>query len=355
MFARPLRPQTDAPQRELLGYRRAVLRARNELLGSLRALPEPLGEVCAEFYEQRVRRASPKPLLGEYLPWMLGDLLGAAPSTTLRLTAAWLPLYLHVLAIDDWLDDEVDVDRQTLPIVSSVFAERAFQTYLAIFGSDSRFWPRFERFFLRTGAAGTREMVFARNRIPSITPDDLLAAGEKIDLIKICLLSLVLATGQELKDAHLAALDDFAIGVQLLDDIGDWEQDLAVGNFTPLLAMAFADTDERRGIDSPQEVLARLVATGALGRCLDEGADRLERAAAMASQGTRSRGARFLAATVTAMRSVRRESDAVLQILEEDDASADNADVGERLRQDPRLARALLSLQHSIRIVAQSS
>ncbi len=354
MYARQYRQPIDGPNRVLRGFRSAVQRARRDQLAGLRTLPEPLGDLCAGFYEQRVRRASPKPLLGEYLPWMIGDLLAADRASTSRLTAAWLPLYLHVLAIDDWLDEESDIDRQTLPIVSTVLAERAFQAYLLIFGSDPRFWARFDGFFLRTGVAGAREMLLARHHIATITPSDLRATGEKIDLVKICYLAQALAMGHDPSDAHLAALDDFAVGVQLLDDIGDWEGDLAIGNFTPLLALAYA-RDNPSQFGKPREVLARLVASGALAQCLDEAVYRLGRAAAIASRSPRGRGAQFLRATVDALESVRGECDAVSRIIQEDREGDVDADLALLLQRDGRLTTAVDMLRDSIEIVAQSS
>jgi hypothetical protein len=313
--------------------------------------------MCAQFYELRVNRVRPKPLLGEYLPWLLGDLFGMKSIHTTRIAKAWLPLYLHVLAVDDLLDESTDVDRSALPIVVSVFAERAFAEYLAIFGPDPRFWSRFEDFFLSTGAAGAREMQQGRGRISSITPDDLRRTGEKIDLVKICYSSLALANGFEPSEIELAALSDFETGVQLLDDISDWDEDLAIGSFTPLLALAF------RGVDvascsqrsEPTDVLARLVSSGALGQCLDEGAERLERASAILTLRPRSPGVRLLTSMIANARWLRDQERAVSRLIQEESDRLGEVEVGRTVRRSPRLQKALLELGDSIKVVAQSS
>lgn len=356
MLAQQVDRKQRSPSKEVLGLQARVERTRREYLRHLHALPEPLGAICAQFYEQRVGRVSPRPLLGEYLPWLLADLFGMKPSHTTRMAKAWLPLYLHVLAVDDLLDEAADVDRSVLPIVASVFSERAFSEYLAIFGPDPRFWSRFEDFFLSTGAAGAREMQLGRGRVTSITSAELRRTGEKIDLVKICYSSLALVNGREPSELHLAALSDFETGVQLLDDISDWDEDLAIGSFTPLLALAFDGVDEAdRRRQTPSDVLARLVASGALGQCLDEAAERLERALAILASHPRSPGVRLMTAMIANAHWLRGRERAVSRLVDEESWRLGETDLGRIVVRSPRLQTALDELGRSIKVVAQSS
>lgn len=342
------------PSREFLVLRDRVEHCREEYLASLGAIRAPLGEMCAQFYTQRIRRVSPKPLLGEYLPWLLGDVFAIDPDQVRRVANAWLPLYLHVLAIDDLLDETSDVDRATLPIVSSVLAERAFAEYLALLGPRMDFWSGFEDFFLTTGAAGAREMTEARGRVASITPNEIRRLGEKIELVKICYSSLVLAAGLDISELHLSALGDFEIGVQLLDDVSDWDEDFAIGSFTPLLALALRGANGKGGL-SPTLVLSRLVSTGALGLCLDEAIERLERASAVIVSRRESAGAILLTTMISDARWLRAEEDAVREVIVREGERLDQVDPELLVAVSPRLRAALAKLDSSIKVVAQSS
>lgn len=358
MLAQDLRSTRNRTANEVLRMRSRALRTRRKYLARLRTLPEPLGGLCADFYEQRVNRVRPKPLLGEYLPWMLGDLCGIPETRVARVAEAWLPAYLHVLAIDDLLDQTADVDRATLPIVSSVFAEQAFVSYALLFGSDERFWSRFEAFFFRTGAAGAREIVLARGRVSSVSPTELRRAGEKIDVVKVCYVSLALANGVDPEERHLAALEDFAVGIQLFDDISDWEEDFAIGSFTPLLALGFRDANDAERSNRAgdrRHVLARLVVSGALKQCLSEGEERLARSAAAAGFHDRSSGMRFVRSLIADLRSLRREDKAVAVLIDDARRQFGEVELDELVKRSARVRSALERFIGKIQVVAQSS
>ncbi len=344
-----------ARSEQLLWLRAETIRTRKEYLRRLRALPQPIGEACAAFYERRVDRVRPKPLLGEYLPWLLGDLAGIARSTTARVAECWLPFYLQVLAVDDLLDTPSS-DEATLPIVAGVFSEQGHAGYARLLGSDERFWAPFETYVLRMAAAGAREMQMRRNRIARISAQDWIEAGEKIELVKVCYLSLVLAEGKRPDPEHLRALQDFAVGIQLFDDISDWEEDFAIGNYTPLLVRAFVHGTADVGDVSANSdrVFLRIVETGALENCAAEGEERLTRAAVRSGFETTSRGMRFLTGLTDDLRSIRTRAAALGGFITEVRRTFPAGEEANLLG-DARLRERLTELRTTLRVVAQSS
>ncbi len=340
----------------LFGLRAQALRGRREYLKYLRSLPDPLGSLCATFYEQRVKRVAPKPLLGEYLPWFIGDLLGIPTTVTSRVAACWLPLYLQILAIDDLLDRSAETQPELLPIVATVFGEQGHLAYMRLLGNDDRFWEPFNRYWLRMGVAGAREIQLRRGKIARISPHDWAAAGEKIELVKVCYTSLALASGRNPRPEDLRALEDFAVGSQLFDDISDWEEDLAIGNFTPLLSRAFRG---KKPITLTRDgSLVRIVESGALASCIAECERRFERAAARSGFDPGSRGIRFLRLLVANLRELGRLEVAAAVALARQKRRVDHPGHTERtgqLTRDEGVTRVLRRLDESIRVVAQSS
>lgn len=347
-------PRRGASAAQLLGFRANAIRTRRRYLAHLRTLPDPLGTLCAEFYEQRVTRVRPKPLLGEYLPWLLADLMGVSARVTERVSECWLPFYLQVLAIDDLLDGSAGMQVELLPIVASVLGEQGHVAYTRLLGADARFWNAFDRHVLRMGAAGAREVQLHRGKITSISSRDWAEVGEKVELIKVCYVSLALASGSEPRDQHLAALEDFATGIQLFDDISDWEEDWAIGNFTPLLSSAVGQGNVPDSLPLREGVLLRLVESGALATCISEGDARLERAATLSGFDPATRGIQFLRSLIADLRALRATQTAVAALVGRQREAAPGVGDDEFLK-NPQVRTALQELGATIKVVAQSS
>lgn len=253
-----------------------VLRMRASCMKDLNELPEPVASLARAFYQRRVERVAPKPLLGEYLPWMLRAMAGLPRSSEVDAASrAWLLLYLHVLAIDD-LVDVAPSQNSTLPIVSSVLLRAAIAGYSVLFPASSPFWRDFDELYFETAVAGAREVLETRGRLPTVDPGAIDRLSEKLALVRLCHGSLLRAAGRgEPSERELAALRNFGRSVQLFDDVSDWEDDFSSGNFTPLLALAIS----RSGLglpfsairsQPPEEMLLHLVETGAMEECLHE-------------------------------------------------------------------------------------
>lgn len=351
--AAPLVGTSSVSATHLLGLRADAVRTRRRYLAKLRRLPAPLGSLCADFYTQRVTRVRPKPLLGEYLPWLLADLLAIPSRVTERIVEGWLGWYLHVMAIDDLLDGPREAGP-LLPIVAGVFAEQGHLAFVRELGSDAQFWNPLDRYLLRMAAAGAREIEDHRGKVTSISARDFEGLGQKIELVKVCYFSLVLAAKIKPQRQHLEALEDFAVGIQVFDDISDWEEDLAVGNFTPLLSVALRDIGGNRRAPSHEEVLLRLVETEALATCVEEGASRLSRAATASGFRPDAAGTRLLQSLAADLRALDRTRITVAGVIKEQRALWPDLD-DERLVRVARLRAALSGLASHIRTVAQSS
>lgn len=218
----------------------AVVAQRESFRRELELLPPGIGRRISVFYDERIKRASPLPLLGEMAPYMLMDILGLDNEQIEPIKTGWLSIYLATLALDDVIDGETTRPKDNL-IVSMLLLQRGLTAILPLISKHGR-TEKFNKAIEETALAGLNEVERHHSIITEFPEGEVLEIGRKISLLKICAYAALSTTprvsllSEEMLDN---VLEQIAQAVQLLDDISDWRTDIQSKNFTYLLTESF--------------------------------------------------------------------------------------------------------------------
>lgn len=76
------------PLRQVEPFRADVDEARSNFLRALAELPDSMRKIVIKHVENRIARAAPRPLLGEFVPWLLADILGISDNRAVQQIAS---------------------------------------------------------------------------------------------------------------------------------------------------------------------------------------------------------------------------------------------------------------------------
>jgi len=238
-----LREMYNTSTRLLSQFENRVEKSRELFLDSLKELPEGLQTVARTRTLERIERASHKMLLGEYAPWLVADLLGVTDEQSVKeVSASWLNLYFFVMMLDDVIDRRNDGEYGAAELITaSLLLQRGISELSSLLSESTEFKESFDSAFMSTANAAIHELDNHRSKITSYSTKDISNLGRKMSLLRICV-----ATIAQLKDDNNGyelnlvqdAFQDLATGIQLLDDLTDWKEDLEAENMTVPLTLA---------------------------------------------------------------------------------------------------------------------
>lgn len=258
---------------------------RQAFMEELQALPEPLNKVAIQTYAKKLERGKGLPLLGEYAPWLIADLAGVMDSNAMReLILPWLSVYTYIVFIDDVVDEHSKKNKELLLIAAGILLERGITQMYNLSPNTKALLAAVDKYLTDTAVAALSELKKHRFSIKSYSDQEVKALGQKVAALKLCTVYILSSRGvKEIGDMDLMAIDYLNTGIQLLDDITDWEDDWRKGNFTPLLTLTFqrlADSGINRALTpnklKSDEVLLGMVTTKSLEELLEKSAEFLQ-------------------------------------------------------------------------------
>jgi hypothetical protein len=161
-------------------------------------------------------------------------------------TFASLCLDVFSHAVDDIADDP-DSDNILLAHVGSLLLAKAAQVYAQLVAGDKRFWGCWERYLEQASEAERCLRQHRVDRLSSFEPTSFVMLGQKSALINMsAALYASLTEGWDLLEPLEQGLMAVATGIQLIDDLIDWEQDAMSGTYTYPLVLATQRWNEGR-------------------------------------------------------------------------------------------------------------
>lgn len=264
----------------LLAFKGDVNRARAAFLRELNRFPDPLRKVAVRQYRQRMNKLSTLIPLGEYAPWLIADLLGISDHRHVdEIILPWLGTYFYVIFLDDVIDEHDIKHKGLLMIAAGLLLERSLNKLYSLAGNKRNLSLEIDKYFTQTALAGTLELYDHRRSIKEFCNADINALGKKLAILKLCMIYLSFTRGCRKPNASdFRTLDAFSTGIQLLDDITDWEEDWRGQSYTYPLTLTLKRLHSN-GIDrvldirklKMNEVLAGMIITRALEESLDMG------------------------------------------------------------------------------------
>lgn len=248
-----------------------VEEGRTAYLAAIDKLPSSLRETASLHYNERLARANPAPLLGEYAPWLIADILGISDREPVRrIVSAWLQIYFFTMLLDDIIDDNSRSKTPEDLLTAMLLLQKGVAGLYAGTDVPKVLSDNYDSAFAETANAALTEFSQHRNRVKAFTSDDINNIGQKLAILKICVEAFSQISGETLDRKRWlhSVLSRLATGIQLLDDLTDWEEDLAQGNMTFLLTSSACDSDNYTGpVSGSQGVnqtLLNLLLSGAL-------------------------------------------------------------------------------------------
>lgn len=346
-----------------------VRESRREFVDSLGGLPRGIRIVSRDRISKRIQRASGRPLLGEYVPWLVADMLGVSDKMTIRkISKAWLHIYYAILILDDLIDGHESIDNHSDLITSFLLQQRGLGGLSELAGGHSWVQDEIDSAFDETAAAAINELSRHRSQITPFRATEIGLVGKKIAVLRACAAVVIRhARGGNSKEAKIwrPVLDSLATVVQLLDDMTDWKEDLAGGSMTYLLTHGYHGRQvllqhkRRQDRKDDDAALLVLVETGALDRTLIATIGALRRTSEYVDVAQKRfdggyKAREYFAALLRSCIKVRGTIACVREHLLEDGIAIDALEklTPEQLR---RMKRALTAVRRSLYILANGS
>lgn len=220
-------------------FQTKVENLRQDLYSYAESFPSPLNSTLINHYKGRLNRAHGLPMLGEYAPFMVGDLFMTRPQTIERLAFPWLLLYEYTLLLDDLIDQPRLFSRREL-VLSQMLLASSFDEYKRILGDSQPLWAAYDSYQREWLMGSLHEMDSSSLKNAHCALEVIGQQGRRAAIAKFCAASLVYCDENRLLAPHEErGIDHFCAGIMLLDDIADVLEDHKEGRRNFLLETTY--------------------------------------------------------------------------------------------------------------------
>lgn len=304
----------------LLSLQPRVEQLRRELYRYAMNYNFPLGPVLINHYKERLKSAEGRPMIGEYAPYIFGDLFSVKQDNLEPLIFPWLLLYEYSLLLDDLLDNSRYQWPQEL-LLSQILLESSLSLYREALGDVQPLWAAYTSYRRESIDAMINEIDWLDTRERGSDAQVIILQGRKAALVKFCAATIVYMDQRRLLTAgEEEAIDFLCSGIQLLDDTTDVSDDRKTGRMNLLLKDTYT-WYEREGLDPDMNTLnmtrnqltVGLICSGSLSRMWKITAMQIDRGLELLKAGDRQSAKYFHSISSQCLRSsklldeVRRE------------------------------------------------
>ncbi|MFZ5823169.1 MAG: hypothetical protein ACOY94_02305 [Bacillota bacterium] len=176
----------------------------------------------------------------QVIAWLGERYLPAEPDFVERVLTASLWLFLYIRLQDDVLDDPA-ARREGL-LLGNICVQRGMAELYRLLPEAGAFRQEAEAAWTAFSAATAWEKAAHWGRQAPFGEADLDLLGEKFAAIRIPVAAILCRAGRpDLIPCYGGVLQDLGTAVQMANDLHNWEEDLAAGNFTYFLTLAGDD------------------------------------------------------------------------------------------------------------------
>lgn len=238
--------------------------ARTRYLQSLSSLPATVSAVATKHFHNRIARAMPRPLLGEFVPLLICDILNIPASRQVQETmVAWFHIYFSVMMLDDVVDRQQEQSCASDTLTGAFLFQRGIHLLRRSdphpFSSERDDF--YDRIISRTVAAGIHELGRRSDTSGTFSTEDFETVGSKLALLQLCVVAFTPDCMDAKQDPAWLhnAIASLATTLQLLDDVTDWQEDLTIHHMTLPLTLAFCGDSSGRDSASDDAALPALL------------------------------------------------------------------------------------------------
>ncbi|MBI3990413.1 MAG: class 1 isoprenoid biosynthesis enzyme [candidate division NC10 bacterium] len=283
-------------------------------------LPEPLlGQWChlkgylATFSESRDPREffhHPHAFPSLLLPFWVGTGIGFRPEdeTVEEIIKATLLNYFY-LRIQDNVMDEPDRFDATLLLLGNEVLHECYRVYHSTFPAGSPFWDHYTRLWQDFSRATLWEKQEHWRRFAPFTETDVELLGKKFVPIAIPCVAFALLQNRPEAIASLERMVQYlGVGIQLVNDLTDMQEDLQRQDYTYLLTQLLPPDGHHLSFEEAQvEIQRELLTTTFLPDYLEMAATYYKKAAATALRLNLPRVVEYVTYQLTYLRALKGE------------------------------------------------
>ncbi len=176
----------------------------------------------------------------DYYPFLFRKDFPTVSDAQLKVIAVSGVLYLnHLLLVDNIVDTDA-LEAYHYPLLSSLLHEQAILRLTPLFRPDSCFWDCLSTYHRDFASATLAEKRIHFRRICSYTKEEFfrIASGKAGVSKAACAALAILSNSPERLDWLSRTQDLFNAALQMYDDVKDWKDDYARGNYSYLITRA---------------------------------------------------------------------------------------------------------------------
>lgn len=205
---------------------------------ALKLKPE-LGKILIDHFNERLERANNTLMLGEYAPFILGDLFSVSKSTINKVAFPWFLMYEYSLLLDDLLDKEREYWQLEL-LSSQILLDNTFKEFIEVANNKFNIFTSFNKYRNESVDSLVNELKWSNDGFIENIDSAIIIQGRKAALVKFCISYMInIDKTRNISEVEETTLDNICAGIQLLDDLTDFIEDHNEGRTNVMLSSIF--------------------------------------------------------------------------------------------------------------------
>jgi hypothetical protein len=221
----------------LVSIKPYVLKIRSQFYDFAEKLSPVVKATVLNHFHERINRAGETIMLGEYTPFIFGDLFSISKKTIESIAFPWFLIYEETLLLDD-LTDKERVNYQKELQVKELLALKNFSFLKTLKNDIYKYYVQYKN---QTLEAMLYEIELSKDatNYSNQEMDRVIIQGRKAALVKFCIAYMIeVDKSRKLTVKEEKILDKICAGIQLLDDLTDFMEDYKEKKENLLLSVA---------------------------------------------------------------------------------------------------------------------
>jgi hypothetical protein len=213
-----------------------VLNIRDQFYVFAKNLNSELSIILINHFNERINRTDETLMLGEYAPFILGDLFEISNESINKVAFPWFLMYEYSLLLDDLLDKQRE-NWQLELLSSQILLDASFKKFFLAINNQIDIYNSFEKYRKESIDAIISELKCSNMK--SIK-SNVIIQGRKAALVKFCVSYMInIDKKRKISEEEESILDNICAGIQLLDDLTDFMEDHIEGRLNILLSFVY--------------------------------------------------------------------------------------------------------------------
>lgn len=216
-----------------------IVEVRNIFYKYCETLPTDLCSSLILHFQERNERASGTLMLGEYAPFILGDLFSISHGSIKNVAFPWFLMYEYSLLLDDLIDKE-RVNWHNELLSSQLILDKSYHNFFVSVNNRKQLFDSLEKYRKQSVDSMLHEKSWSIERDIKDLNNSIIIQGRKAALVKFCVTYMFnLDSNRIIFPQEEKVLDNICAAIQLLDDLTDFYEDYSENRINLLLNTTF--------------------------------------------------------------------------------------------------------------------